>query len=75
MKADDRPGWFMYFDAELEAPAVRDLTADEKIRTLDKPGSVSGLIRSDQFELIDGCVAPRAPARGAPFVFDSHRRD
>ncbi len=45
----------VYFDASREAVGIRDLTEGEKSLTLDKLGSVSGLIRSDQPENIDGC--------------------
>ena len=40
---DDRGDHFMYFDAALEAPGVRDLTEDEKLDRLDRLGSVSAL--------------------------------
>jgi len=55
LKAPDVHGFFMYFDGSREAPGVRDLTEDEKSATLDSFRSVSGLIRSDSPEEIDGC--------------------
>ena len=54
---DDSGAHYMYFDASREAPGVRELTEDEKSLTLDKQRSVSGLIRSDQLELLDGCTS------------------
>jgi len=40
---DDQGDHFMYFDAALEGPGVRDLTELEKTDRLDKLGSVSAL--------------------------------
>ncbi len=50
-RPDQGPGLFVWFDPEVERLTLRDLTEDEKSVTLDKLGSVSGSIRSDQLEL------------------------
>ena len=52
---DQGPGLFVWFDPENERLSLRDLSEDEKVVTLDKLSSVSGLIRSDQAEESDGC--------------------
>ena len=67
-KAEDFTGFFMYFDASREVPALRALTEDEKSLTLDKHGSVSELIRSDQLEDQDGCNGASRSLRGPSFV-------
>ena len=56
-KADeDEHGFFMYFDALREAPAVRALTEGERIAYLDSVVSVSAVERErDEIDLIDGC--------------------
>ncbi len=49
------PGLFVWFDPETEGLTLRDLTEDEMSVNLDKQCSVSGLIRSDDAEVSDGC--------------------
>ncbi len=62
--ADDGVGIMVYFDPHIELLTLRDLLEDEKSVTLDKLRSVSGLIRSDQAEVADGCKAPGEPLQG-----------
>ena len=62
--ADDGIGIMVYFDPHIELLTLRDLTEDEKSTTLDKLSSVSGLIRSDQAKIVDGCIAPGDPLQG-----------
>ena len=57
----------VWFDPDTELLTLRDLTEDEKSLTFDKPRSVSGLIRSDDRELIDGCTGP-SQLEGPSFV-------
>ena len=60
-----QPGLHVWFDPRTEILILRDLTMAEKLATLDKPGSVSGSIRSDQAEISDGCDGP-APSGCRP---------
>ncbi len=46
-KAEDLPGWYMYFDASREVPGVRDLTKAEKKAIVDTPISVSGSVSDE----------------------------
>ena len=58
LQAQDEHGVMVYFDPRKERLTLRDLTEDEKSVRLDKLSSVSGLIRSDQLELLHGCEGP-----------------
>ena len=66
----DNPGGehYMYFDARREVPGIRVLTEEEMSVRLDKLGSVSGSIRSDQLELVDACDGP--DNEGPPSSFE-----
>ncbi len=58
-RAEDRSGFFMYFDASREMPGLRGLTEDEKIAYLDSVRSVSGIGRGrGPADVQDGCDTP-----------------
>ena len=61
-----QPGVHVWFDPRTEILTLRDLTEVEKSVTLDKRRSVSGLIRSDQAEDIDGCEQGHQDFPGDP---------
>ena len=60
-------GVSVWFDPTTELLTLRDLTEDEKLTNLDKRRSVSGSIRSDQAEEIDGCEGPGGSLQGSFF--------
>jgi hypothetical protein len=63
-RPESGPGLLVWFDPDTELVSLRDLTEDEKSLTLDKQRSVSGLIRSDHAEIIDGCDVPEGDSLG-----------
>ncbi len=68
MRPDSGPGLFVWFDPDTELLTLRDLTEDEKSVTLDKLGSVSGLLHDDHSEVSDGCAGAQGSSLGPSFV-------